>query len=158
MSSLFSTIQRGLSYSAASYFFSSPTIALRLRDRIDVLVERRQVDQVQQQAGALQMAQELMAEPGPSAAPSMSPGMSATTKLCSGADAHDAEVRVQRREGIVGDLGTCIGDGRDQRRLAGIGHAQQADVGQHLQFELQACSSRPASPASSAAARGWCCS
>ena len=64
MSSLFSTSQRGLSYSAASYFFSSPTMRLRLRDRVDALVERREVDDVQQQARALQVAQELVAEAG----------------------------------------------------------------------------------------------
>ena len=36
----------------------------RLRDRIDRVVERRQVDDVQQQARALQVAQELVAEAG----------------------------------------------------------------------------------------------
>ena len=64
MSILLSTSQRGLSYSAGSYFFSSLTMAARLRHRIDAVVERRQVDQVQQQARALQVAQELVAQAG----------------------------------------------------------------------------------------------
>ena len=64
MSSLFSTSQRGLSYSAGSYFFSSADDRLGLRDRIDAVVERRDVDQVQQQVRALQVAQELVAEAG----------------------------------------------------------------------------------------------
>ena len=62
------------------------------------------------------------------------------TKLCSGVDAHDAEVRVQRRERIVGDLRPRVRDRRDQRRLAGVRHAEQADVGQHL--AARACSWR----------------
>ncbi len=67
----------------------------------------------------------------------MSPGMSATTKLCSGADAHDAEVRMQGRERVVGDLRLRVRDRGDQGRLAGVRHAEQADVGQHTQLELQ---------------------
>jgi hypothetical protein len=51
--------------------------------------------------------------------------------------AHDAEVRMQGRERIVRDLRTRIRHGRDERRLAGVRHAQQAHVGQHLQFEAQ---------------------
>lgn len=45
-------------------------------------VLRCTVQQVDQQPGALHVAQELVAQAGPSAAPSMSPGRSATTKLC----------------------------------------------------------------------------
>jgi hypothetical protein len=61
--------------------------------------------------------------------------MSATTKLFSGADAHDAEVGVQGREGVVGDLGLRIRNRGDQRRLAGVRLAQQADIGQHAQLQ-----------------------
>ncbi len=72
-----------------------------------------------------------MPSPAPSAAPSMSPGMSATTKLRFAVRAHDAEVRRQRRERIVGHLGTCRRHCADERRLAGIRHAEEADVRQH---------------------------
>jgi hypothetical protein len=44
---------------------------------------------------------------------------------------------VQGGEGVVGNLGPRVGDGGDQGALAGVGHAQQAHVGQHTQFELE---------------------
>ncbi len=52
--------------------------------------------------------------------------------------AHDAEVRLQRGERIVGDFGLRRGDARNQRGLAGIGKSHQPDVGQQLQFQAQA--------------------
>ena len=52
-----------------------------------------------------------------------------------GIDTNDAEVRVQRGKRVVGDLRAGGGDGADQRALAGVGQAKQADVGQHAQFE-----------------------
>mgnify|MGYP003693638849 CR=1 FL=1 len=96
--------------------------------------------------------------PAPSAAPSISPGMSATTKLRLGPSAHHTEVWMQGGERIVGNLGPRVGDCRDQCRLAGVGHAEQADIGKHAQFQLQlALFTRPARrflPRTS----DWCCS
>ena len=46
-------------------------------------------------------------------------------------------MRVQRGEGIVGNLGTGIGDRANERRLARVRHAEQSHVGQHPEFELQ---------------------
>ena len=51
------------------------------------------------------------------------------------ADLDNAEVRLQRREGVVGDLGLRGRNHRQQRRLARIGKTHQPHVGQHLQFE-----------------------
>ena len=51
--------------------------------------------------------------------------------------AHHAQVGVQRGEGIVGHFGAGGGHGADQGGFAGIGHAQQADVGQYFQFQQQ---------------------
>src|SRR6185437_2540504 len=45
------------------------------------------------------------------------------------------QIGMQRGERVIGNLGTCVRDGRDEGRLACVGHAQQADVGQHLQLE-----------------------
>jgi hypothetical protein len=74
--------------------------------------------------------------PRPCAAPSMSPGTSAMTNSVASpgrADApahpHDAEVRHERREGIVGDLRPRRRDPGDQRRLADVGEADQRHVG-----------------------------
>ena len=50
------------------------------QDRVR-LVQRGDIDQVQEQARALQVLQEAVTESAPSAAPSISPGMSAMTKL-----------------------------------------------------------------------------
>ena len=137
-SSLFSTSQRGFSNSASSYFLSSVTIAFASLHRIRSVVERRDVDQVQQQARALQVAQELMAE-ARRLRPRLrsSPGMSAITKLRSLVDAHDAEIRMQRRERIVRDFRPRGRDRADEGRLAGVRHAEQADVGEHLELELE---------------------
>ena len=52
-------------------------------------------------------------------------------------DAHDTQIRVQGCEWIVRDFGPRIRDRRDQRALAGVRHAEQADVGQHAQLELE---------------------
>ncbi len=50
-------------------------------------------------------------------------------------DADDAQIGDQRRERVVGNLGSCVRRGRQKRRLAGVRHAQKADVGN--QFESQ---------------------
>ena len=51
------------------------------------------------------------------------------------AQRHDAEVGRERGERIVGDLGTRRRDARDQRGLAGVGEADEADVGEQLQLQ-----------------------
>ena len=48
-----------------------------------------------------------------------------------------AQVGHQGGEGVVGHLGGGGGHRADKRGLAGVGQAQQADVGQHLQLQLQ---------------------
>ena len=50
---------------------------------------------------------------------------------------HDAEVRLQRGERIVGDLRPRRRDARDQRALAGVGISHQPNVGQQLQLQPQ---------------------
>ena len=84
--------------------------------------------------------------PRPSEAPSMRPGMSATTNSrVAGAD--DAEVGHQRREGVVGDLGLGRRDGRDEGRLAGVGEPDEGDVGDEPQLEARASAPRRTRPA-----------
>ena len=63
--------------------------------------------------------------------------MSAMTKRRLGVDRHDAEVRHERRERVVGDLGARARDGADERALADVGEAEQAHVGHHLELEAQ---------------------
>ena len=70
-------------------------------------------------------------------------------------DARDAEAGMQRGEGIVGDLRLGRGDGRQEGRLAGIGQADQAGVGDQLQPQPDHSSLRPAGRDWRGAAPGW---
>ena len=51
------------------------------------------------------------------------------------ADLDDAEIGLERGEGVVGDLGLGGGEARDQRGFADVGIADQTGVGQQPQFE-----------------------
>src|SRR3989441_5574879 len=51
--------------------------------------------------------------------------------------ADDAERRLERREGVVGDLGLGRRHPRDERRLAGVGEPDDADVGKELELEVK---------------------
>src|SRR5471032_396179 len=51
--------------------------------------------------------------------------------------AHHTQVRVQGGKWVVSDLRTRVRYGRNEGGLASVRHAQQADVGQHFQFEAQ---------------------
>ena len=59
------------------------------------------------------------------------------TKLLSSSHAHHTQIGVQGGERIVGHLGARGRHRADEGGLARVGHAEQADVGQHLQFQLQ---------------------
>ena len=61
--------------------------------------------------------------------------MSATMKPSS-PRSDGAEVRVLGRERVVGDLGLRAADPRQQGRLAGVRQADQADVGDDLQLQV----------------------
>ena len=111
------------------------------------------VDQVREQPRALDVAQELDAESRARCAPSIRPGMSATTKVRKSIELHDAEVWFERGERIVGDLGTGGGNARDQGRFAGVGEADQADVGE--QFQLKAKTALLAGAAGLMLGRAW---
>ncbi len=50
---------------------------------------------------------------------------------------HDAEVRLERRERVVGDLGLGRADRGDQRGLARVREADERGVGEQLQLEPQ---------------------
>ena len=52
-------------------------------------------------------------------------------------DAHDAEVRLERRERVVGDLRACRRDDADQRALADVREPDERDIGHQLQLELE---------------------
>ena len=47
----------------------------------------------------------------------------------------DAEVRLERCEGIGSNLGPCRGDPRNQGGFSGVGKADEPHVGQKLQLQ-----------------------
>ena len=96
------------------------------------------IDEVEEDAGALDVAEELGAETGAKVGALDESGhVGDDVGLLIGlfADGDDAEVGLEGGEGVVGDFGLGGGDARDERRLAGVGVADQADVGQQLEFE-----------------------
>src|SRR5215470_14419358 len=96
------------------------------------------IGRVEQQTRALQMPQETMAEAGALRSAldqSWNVGDDKTPVMV---QANDTQMRSQRRERIFGDLGPCCGNGSNERRFSRVRHAEQTDVGEHLQFETKA--------------------
>ncbi len=110
---------------------------------------------------ALDVGEEVVAEPRPSLAPSISPGMSASTSWRSAA-LERPEHRLERRERVVGDLRRGARHPRQQRRLAGVGQPHEPDVGQQLEPQVDraprpaARARQTAAPGASAIANGGC--
>src|SRR5271166_2747401 len=52
---------------------------------------------------------------------------------------YDAELRLQGRERVVGDLGSGVRDRGEEGRLAGIGQADKPDIGDQLQAQPDPC-------------------
>ena len=96
------------------------------------------VDQVNQQAGALNVAEELGAKAGAEMGAFNEAGHIGDDEgLLIGllADGDHAEVGFEGGEGIVGDFGPGGGDAGDEGGFACVGIADQAYVGQELEFE-----------------------
>ena len=97
------------------------------------------IHQVGQQARALDVAQELDAQ--------AVAGMRALDQSRNIGDderpviavvgGDDAQVRLERGEGVIGDLGPRGRDARNQRGLAGVRETDQSDIGQQLQLEAE---------------------
>ncbi len=87
----------------------------------------------------LDVAQEGVAEAGPVAGALDEPGHVGDRRpaLVLVAEVHDAEVRLERRERVVGDLRRGRGQGREERRLAGVRQPDEADVGDEPQLEAE---------------------
>ena len=90
------------------------------------------VDQVQQHPATFDMAEKSVAEAGAFMRALDQAGNIGEHEFAP-LRVHDAKLRVQRGEGIVGDLRFCRADDREEGRLAGIGQADEARVGDQLQ-------------------------
>src|SRR5437867_5367293 len=93
--------------------------------------------------------------PAPSAAPSIKPGISATTKLIDEnrsfvvagnigddeaavlVDPHDAQMRSKGRERIIRDARPRGGDRAYQCRFASVGYAEETHIGEHLELHFE---------------------
>ena len=104
MSSLLSTSQRGLSCSWASYFFKLGDDGLGLATGIHGIVKRRHVHDMQQQARALQVAQELVAQPRALGCTLDQARDIGQPRNSAPAPRAPRQVWVQRRERVVGNL------------------------------------------------------
>ena len=98
----------------------------------------RHVDQMRQHAGALNVAQELDAKAVAEMRAFNEPGHvgddeGLLVRLLAHRD--HAEIGLESGEGIVGDFGARGGDAGDERGLAGVGIADQAHVGEQLEFQ-----------------------
>ncbi len=106
----------------------------QVTDRIATALGSREVDDVHDDRAALDVAQELQAEPAPAARAGDQPGHVGDGEHgVAGLD--HAEVGHQRRERVVGDLRSGRGHRGDQRGLAGVGIADEGDVGDALELE-----------------------
>ena len=107
---------------------------VEVAERVATRLERRAVQDVHQGRAALDVAEELEPEALAFAGAFDEPGdVGDCVAHLTGLD--DAEVRVQRRERIVGDLGPCRRDRGDQTRLARRRIAHERDVGHGLELE-----------------------
>ncbi len=90
------------------------------------------VDEMQEQLGALDMAEEAVADPGAFGSAFDQAGDVGKDELAA-LVADDSELRAERRERIVADLRRSIGDAVEEGRFARVGKADEADVGEQLQ-------------------------
>ena len=108
---------------------------LEVPGRVAARLHGREVDDVHDRGAALDVAQEVVAETAPLAGALDQPGDVGDGER-GVARLHHAEVGHQRRERVVGDLGPGTGQRGDQAGLAGAGEADQADVGDDLELEV----------------------
>src|SRR4051812_14724629 len=92
------------------------------------------IDEMDERTAALDMTEEAVADPCSLVRAFDQPGNIGEHELAA-LVAYDAEVWMQRGERILGDLRLGGGDERKQRRLAGVGQADDADIGDQLQPE-----------------------
>jgi hypothetical protein len=102
-------------------------------------VSARAVDDVHEDPRPLDVAEERVAQPGAAARTLDQPRdvRDRRATLVVFREVHDAQVRLERRERIVGDLGTGGGERGEERRLAGVWQADEADVGDQPKLQPQ---------------------
>ena len=106
-------------------------------DRAPLLVGRlRRVDHVDEPPRALEVREELVAEPDAFARALDQARDVGDDELAAVGRLDRAEHRLERRERVVGDLRPRVRDPREQRRLAGVRQPDERGVGEQLQVQL----------------------
>ena len=98
------------------------------------------IEQVHQQARALDVAEKLHAQASAFVSAfdqARDVGDHEADFVLLVTDRDDAEIRLQSGEGVVGDFGAGGGDAGDQRGLADVGIADQADISEEFEFEAE---------------------
>ncbi len=103
------------------------------RDAVDL----DQVEHQTQHAGTFDVAQELVPESPALAGALDQAGDVGDDELGGVVDAHDTEVRFERRERVVGDLRAGRRHDADQRALADVREPDERDIGHQLHLELE---------------------
>src|SRR5919197_1308250 len=118
---------------------AGPVLGELAVDRPELLlrVAGRQVDHVHEQARALEVREELVAEADALARALDEARHVGDGELAAIGRVDRSEHRRERREGIVGDLGPRVRDAGQERRLAGVGEPDERRVGEELQPQLE---------------------
>ena len=116
-------------------------------------VERREVEHVHEQPRALDVGEEVVAEAG-AVARALDQARDVGDHELAVGGLERAEVRLERRERVAGDLRLRAREPRDQRRLAGVRQPDEPDVGQQLEVQLDEALLAVAAPSRPAAAPG----
>ena len=104
------------------------------------------VDEMQQHAATLDMAEKAVAEAGAFMRAFDEAGNIGEHKFARRRSATTPSCGMQRREGIVRDLRLGGGDGGEKGGFAGIGQADEARIGDQLEPQTIACAPAPAWP------------
>ena len=112
--------------------------SLRFRHGIRAFrIERRAVNDVQEQIRAGQVTQELKPKTRAFARAFDQTRNIGDHKTLFRPHAHHAQMRMQSRKGIVRNLRTGIGNGRNEGGLTGVWHPEKPNVRQDFEFQLQ---------------------
>ena len=94
-------------------------------------------DDVHERVRALEVGEERVPEPDAVGRALEQPGDVRDRQLALAVQLDGAEVRRERRERVVRDLGRGVRDAAQQRRLAGVREAEQRGVADHLEPQLE---------------------
>ena len=109
-------------------------IFFKVVDRVAVLAAG-DVDDVDEQAAAVDMAQEVMAKSDAVSRTLDDAGDISHDERHAVGDVDHAEVRIERGEVIICNFRVCVGRDGQERRFTDVREADKADIGKQLQLQ-----------------------